>query len=92
MSVEVDDRGRVYLSKSIREKHGERFRVLDLSNRVVLIPIDEDPLQAARNAVGDVFEDRSAREVKHEALMKAKAEVEAEAEERERMRREYEGA
>ena len=92
MSVEADDRGRVYLSKAIREKHGERFRVLDLRNRVVLIPIDKDPIQAARDAVGDVFEDRSVRDIKNEALKKAKAEVEAEVEERERLRQEFEGA
>ena len=92
MSVEADDRGRVYLSKAIREKHGERFRVLDLRNRVVLIPIDEDPLQAARDAVSDVFEDKSVRDLKNEALMKAKAEVEAEVADRERLQQEYEGA
>ena len=91
MSVEADGRGRVYLSKSIREKHGERFRVLDLQNRVVLIPIDEDPINAAREAVGDAFAGKSVRDSKVDALRKAKAEAESEDEERERMRREYEG-
>lgn len=59
MAVEADDRGRLYLPKSIREHHGDRFRVVDLSNRVVLIPIEGDPLAAARDLVDDSFDDIS---------------------------------
>lgn len=84
MGVDVDDRGRLYLPKSIRDKHGERFRVLDLTDRVVLIPIDEDPLQAVQDAVGHRFEGLSIPEVKDEIHERAKADVDAEVEERRR--------
>lgn len=83
MTVETDDRGRIYLSKDLREKHGERFRVLDLPDRVVLIPVDEDPLRAAREAVGDAFEGKSIDELRTDALETAKAEIEAEVQGRE---------
>lgn len=87
MSVETDDRGRIYLPKELREKHGERFRVLDLPHRVVLIPIDEDPLQAVRSAVGDTFEGTSIDELKAEIVEASKEEADAEVREREERRR-----
>lgn len=83
MSVETDDRGRIYLSKDLREKHGERFRVLDLPNRVVLIPIDEDPLRSVRDAVGDAFDGTSVAEIREEIRRSAKAEIDAEVQEHE---------
>lgn len=87
MAVETDDRGRIYLPKGIRERHGERFRVLDLPRRVVLIPIDEDPLEAVRDSIGDRFEDRSLEEIQEDIHADAKAEVDAEVEEREERQR-----
>ena len=83
MSVETDDRGRIYLPKDLREKHGERFRVLDLPDRVVLIPVGEHPLESAREAVGDAFAEKSAEEIRDGALETAKAEIDAEVRERE---------
>lgn len=84
MAVETDDRGRLYLPKDLREKHGERFRVLDLPSRVILIPIDDDPLQAARDSIGDRFDDRSIEEIRGDVLDAAAGEAEAEVEERKR--------
>lgn len=83
MSVETDDRGRIYLTKEVREKHGERFRILDLPNRIVLIPIADDPLEAAREAVGDTFEGKSLEEFREKAREAAKADIESEIQERE---------
>lgn len=83
MAIETDDRGRLYLSKELRERHGEQFRVVDLPTRIVLIPVDEDPLQAVRDAVGDRFEGKSVAELKREARDAAHEEVEAEIQERE---------
>lgn len=84
MAVETDDRGRLYLPKDLREKHGERFRVLDLPSRVILIPIDDDPLQAARDSIGDRFDDRSIEEIRGDVLDAAAGEAETEVEERKR--------
>jgi predicted RNase H-like HicB family nuclease len=84
MVTETDDRGRVYLSKELRERHGDRFRVVDRPSQIVLIPVDEDPIAAVSEAVGDAFEGKSVAELKREAREAAAAEVDAEIEERER--------
>lgn len=83
MAVETDDHGRLYLPKDLREKHGERYRLLDLPRRVVLIPIDDDPLQAVRDTLGDRFVDRSLDEIEDEIEQAVRDEVEAEVAERE---------
>lgn len=80
MLAEVDDRGRLYLSKDLRERHGERFRIVDLPSRIVLVPVDDEPLEAVRDAVGDTFEGKSPTELKREARKGIRAEVEAERE------------
>lgn len=82
MTVETDDHGRLYLPKPLREKHGERFRVLDLPTRVILIPIDDDPLQAVRDAIGDRFDDRSLDAIGDDIQAAAESEVDAEVRER----------
>ncbi|MDZ7702537.1 MAG: AbrB/MazE/SpoVT family DNA-binding domain-containing protein [Halobacteriales archaeon] len=83
MAVETDDHGRLYLPKALREKHGERFRVLDLPRRVVLIPIDDDPLQAVRDALGERFEDRSHRGVVRDIASTVKHDIDVEVEDHE---------
>ena len=47
MDVDAED-GRIYLPKRLREKYGDRFELVDRGDRLVLIPIDEDPLAALR--------------------------------------------
>jgi bifunctional DNA-binding transcriptional regulator/antitoxin component of YhaV-PrlF toxin-antitoxin module len=86
MVTETDDRGRLYLPKDLRDRHGERFRVVDLPSRVVLIPVDEDPLGAVRDAVGDQLAGRSVAELKREARSAAREAVDVEAEERDTRR------
>lgn len=86
MATETDDRGRLYLSKELRARHGERFRVVDLPTRIVLIPVDDDPLEAVRDAVGDRFEGTSLAELKREAREAAHDEVEDEIQDREHRR------
>lgn len=82
MATETDDRGRLYLPKALRERHGERFRVVDLPSRIVLVPVDDDPLEAVREAVGDALEGRSVADLKRESRDAAREEVEAEIRER----------
>ena len=72
MSVETDSHGRLYLSSELRRKYGEKFHVVEYEDRLELIPIDEDPLQAVREAAGDAFEGMSAEELREEAREQAK--------------------
>lgn len=67
MTTETDDRGRIYLSKDLRDRHGERFRVVDLPSRIVLVPVDDDPLQAVRESVGPAFEGKDIDALREDA-------------------------
>jgi len=87
MAVETDSHGRLYLSSELRQKYGEKFHVVEYEDRLELIPIDEDPLQAVRNEIGDALEGTSREELREDALERAKQETE---EEIERAKREAE--
>lgn len=65
--AEADDRGRIVIPHEIREKHGDRYRVVELDDRVELIPLKEDPVEGLRNAVGSAFDGKSIDEIKREA-------------------------
>jgi hypothetical protein len=75
MSVETDSQGRLYLSAELRRKYGEKFHVVEYEDRLELVPIDEDPLAAVREEVGDAFEGRSIEELREEAIERAKQET-----------------
>ncbi len=72
MSIETDSHGRVYLSSELRQKYGEKFHVVEYEDRLELIPIDENPLQAIREAAGNTFEGRSIEELRKGAREQAK--------------------
>jgi len=75
MSVETDSHGRLYLSSELRKKYGERFHVVEYQDRLELIPIDEDPLAAVRDEIGDSLEGKSVSELREAALENAKQEA-----------------
>jgi len=56
MLVGTDSHGRLYLSAELRQQYGEKFHVVTYEDRIELIPIADDPLQAVRDAAGDAFE------------------------------------
>jgi hypothetical protein len=66
---------RLYLSVELREKYGERFHLVEYEDRIELIPIDEGPLQAVREAAGDAFEGKSLEELREVAREQAKADA-----------------
>lgn len=66
MSKSTDERGRIYLPKEIRERFGERYRIVELPSHVALFPVDEDPLAGLRAAVGDAFESEDAAALRAE--------------------------
>ena len=76
MSVETDSHGRLYLSAELREEYGEKFHIVAYEDRIELIPIDEDPLQAVRDEIGDALEGTAREELLEEALDRAKQEAE----------------
>lgn len=65
MVIDAHD-GRIYLSKEIREKYGERYRMIKCKDRIILLPVAEDPLKELRKEWKDVK--ASVKELKDEAL------------------------
>lgn len=63
--VTLDDRGRLTLPKEMRERYGDRYRVVELHDGIKLVPIADDPLSALRAEFADV--DKSAEELREEA-------------------------
>ena len=68
MDVDAED-GRIYLPKRLREKFGDQFELVDRGDRLVLVPVAEDPLEALREKFRDV--DGSTEELKQGALDEA---------------------
>lgn len=68
MTIKTKD-GRIYLSKEIREKYGERFRMIECKDRIVLLPVSEDPLKKLREEWKDV--EGTVEELKEKALKEA---------------------
>lgn len=62
MATKTDPQGRLYLSKDVREKYGEKYHVVEYDEKIELIPIADDPLAAARDAAGEL------RDAPHEEI------------------------
>ena len=77
MVINADSNGRLYLPAELRQKYGEKFHLVQYEDRIELIPIDEDPLQAVREEIGDALEGESIAELQEEARERAKREVES---------------
>ncbi|WP_372911737.1 AbrB/MazE/SpoVT family DNA-binding domain-containing protein [Salinigranum sp.] len=78
MSKSTDERGRLYLPKDVRDRFGEKYRIVELPSHVALFPVDDDPLEGLREAVGDTFEGTDADELKEQARQAVSEEVETE--------------
>ena len=63
MDVDASD-GRIYLPKDLRERHGERYKLVERGDRLALIPVSDDPLASLRAAFADV--DGSALELRED--------------------------
>lgn len=84
MGSSTDERGRLYLPKHVRDRYGEEYRIVELPSHVVLLPIDDDPIEGLHEAVGDAFADWTREEMKEESLANAESEVAANLDERDR--------
>jgi bifunctional DNA-binding transcriptional regulator/antitoxin component of YhaV-PrlF toxin-antitoxin module len=51
--VRTDERGRVTIPKEVRDRYGEKFRLVELDSGIKLVPIPDDPLEALRAAASD---------------------------------------
>ncbi|MDR5657369.1 AbrB/MazE/SpoVT family DNA-binding domain-containing protein [Halodesulfurarchaeum sp. HSR-GB] len=74
-TAKTDDRGRIVIPRAVREKHGDRYRIVELDDRVELIPLRSDPIEGLQDAVGDAFEGKTIAEIKAEARQTAREEA-----------------
>lgn len=49
-STSVDERGRIYLPKELRQEYGTRYRIVRLHDGIKLIPLSKDALAGLREA------------------------------------------
>jgi len=68
IKVKADD-GRIYLPKELRDEFGDEFELIDRGDRLVLVPVPDDPLGALREEAEK--SEKSARELKKSALKEA---------------------
>lgn len=78
----MDERGRIYLPKDVREKFGNQYRIVELPSHVALFPVDEDLIAGLRAAVGDAFVETKPADLKTDACEAIYREVREEAEAR----------
>jgi len=68
MHVDADD-GRIYLPQDLRDRFGDRFELVERGDKLVLIPVADDPLAALRDEFASL--DESSSELADEALDEA---------------------
>ena len=71
----TDDRGRIVIPAEFRERHGDRYRIVVLRDRIELLPLNEDPVTGLREAVGGAFDGTSIEEIRRGALEEAEEEA-----------------
>lgn len=65
----LDDRGRLTLPKEMRERYGERYRIVELHDGIKLVPVSDDPLDALREEFADV--EKTTAELREDARVAA---------------------
>lgn len=58
--VTLDERGRLTLPKELRERHGDRYKVVELHDSIKLVPVADDPLATLRAEFAEVEADSEA--------------------------------
>lgn len=72
--TQCDDRGRVYLGKKIREKYGEKFIILEDKDKLILVPVSNEPIKDLE-ALGKQLPRKSLKALRKDILKEAKKEV-----------------
>ena len=78
MAKSTDEHGRIFLPQDVRDRFGETYRIVVLPSHVALVPVDEDPVEGLRAALGDAFDDGDVAQLKAEARERIAADAESE--------------
>jgi bifunctional DNA-binding transcriptional regulator/antitoxin component of YhaV-PrlF toxin-antitoxin module len=70
--VRTDEQGRVTIPKEMRDRYGERFRLVELDSCIKLVPIPDDPLEELRAAASDDLREASLADLEGAATEEAR--------------------
>jgi bifunctional DNA-binding transcriptional regulator/antitoxin component of YhaV-PrlF toxin-antitoxin module len=70
--VRADDRGRITIPKEVRDRYGERYRLVELDSGIKLVPIPDDPLAELRAAASDALREASLDDLEEAAREEAR--------------------
>lgn len=70
--VRADDRGRVTIPKEVRDRYGDRYRLVELNSGIKLVPIPDDPLEELRAAASDDLREASLEDLEAAASEEAR--------------------
>lgn len=70
--VATDERGRITIPKDIRERFGERYRLVQLRSGIKLLPLPQDPVASLRAAASDEFREATMESLREAALEEAR--------------------
>lgn len=74
MSIETDEEGRLSLPERLRERYGEQYHVVERANRVELVPVSDDPLEAVCASAGGL-QDASIEAIRADIEVEARKDV-----------------
>lgn len=70
--VQTDDHGRVSIPQELRDRYGERYRLVALDNGIKLVPVPDEPLAELRAAASDDLREASIDELEEAARSAAR--------------------
>ena len=70
--VQTDERGRVTIPKEVRDRYGEKFRLVELDSGIKLVPIPDNPLEELRAAASDELREASLDDLEEAAREEAR--------------------
>ena len=70
--VTTDERGRITIPKDLRERFGERYRLIELRDGIKLLPRPENPVETLRNAASDELKEASMEELREAGFDEAR--------------------
>lgn len=70
----TDSRGRIYLGKKIREKYGEKFILLEEKDKLILVPVRNNPIKDLAE-LGEQLPKKSLKAFRKDIVEEAKKEV-----------------
>mgnify|MGYP000459245007 CR=1 FL=1 len=67
VEVTTDERGRITIPESARDRYGDEYRLVQLEGAIKLVPVPDDPLDALQAAASEELASASLAELRDAA-------------------------